>query len=76
MRMVSLLPSATETLFLSGGSTLLVRKSHECDYPAWITPLSAPTQPHIDARGPAGIDATVQARVSRRIGFRWTFSEG
>ncbi len=34
LRVVSLLPSATETLCLVGGSGLLVGRSHECDFPA------------------------------------------
>lgn len=36
MRIVSLLPSATETLCLVGGSSLLVGRSHECDFPVGI----------------------------------------
>ncbi len=36
MRVISLLPSATETLCLVGGSELLVGRSHECDFPASI----------------------------------------
>lgn len=34
MRVVSLLPSATETLCHIGGEDLLVGRSHECDHPA------------------------------------------
>ena len=34
MRVVSLLPSATETLCHIGGESLLVGRSHECDHPA------------------------------------------
>ena len=33
MRVVSLLPSATETLCELGGRDLLVGRSHECDFP-------------------------------------------
>ena len=33
MRIVSLLPSATEILCLVGGRSLLVGRSHECDFP-------------------------------------------
>ncbi|TVQ33131.1 MAG: cobalamin-binding protein [Phycisphaeraceae bacterium] len=36
MRIVSLLPSATETLCLVGGSRYLVGRSHECDFPPQI----------------------------------------
>ncbi|MEQ8845232.1 MAG: ABC transporter substrate-binding protein [Phycisphaerales bacterium] len=34
MRIVSLLPSATEILCLVGGKDLLVGRSHECDFPS------------------------------------------
>lgn len=34
MRIVSLLPSATEILCLVGGAGLLVGRSHECDFPS------------------------------------------
>ena len=34
LRVVSLLPSATEVLALIGGGHLLVGRSHECDFPA------------------------------------------
>lgn len=36
MRVVSLLPSATETLCLIGGEGLLVGRSHECDFPTGV----------------------------------------
>ncbi len=38
-RVVSLLPSATETLCAIGGQHLLVGRSHECDYPAGLEAL-------------------------------------
>ncbi|NBP52199.1 MAG: cobalamin-binding protein, partial [Actinobacteria bacterium] len=40
MRVVSLLPSATELLFAAGAGDLLVGRSHECDFPA--AALAAP----------------------------------
>lgn len=36
MKVVSLLPSATELVCLVGGTDMLVGRSHECDYPAAI----------------------------------------
>lgn len=39
LRVVCLLPSATEILCLVGGEDLLVGRSHECDYPASIQHL-------------------------------------
>ena len=36
MRVVSLLPSATEVLCAIGGESLLVGRSHECDVPTTI----------------------------------------
>ncbi len=37
MRVISLLPSATEILAFIGASDMLVGRSHECDFPASIT---------------------------------------
>lgn len=75
MRVVSLLPSATELLFAAGGGDLLVGRSHECDWPPQA--MSAPvltsariahtagqsheSATHIDA---AAIDAAVRASVA------------
>jgi len=75
MRVVSLLPSATELLFAAGGGDLLVGRSHECDWPPQA--LSAPiltsariahTAGHsgdpssvVDS---AGIDAAVRASIA------------
>ncbi|MFT5423381.1 MAG: iron complex transport system substrate-binding protein [Phycisphaerales bacterium] len=45
MRVVSLLPSATEILTLIGGEPLLVGKGHECDFPESIGSLPKLTKP-------------------------------
>ena len=67
-RVVSLLPSATESLCAIGGEHLLVARSHECDYPASITHLPALTRPRVhDTAGPnaaASIDAQVRAALT------------
>jgi iron complex transport system substrate-binding protein len=64
MRVVSLLPSATEILFAIGAGDQVVGVTHECDYPeeAKTRPaLTSSLLPHeLDA---AGIDRHVRARV-------------
>jgi iron complex transport system substrate-binding protein len=64
MRIVSLLPSATEILFAIGAGDRVVGVTHECDYPeeAKTRPaLTSSLLPHeLDA---AGIDRHVRSRV-------------
>jgi iron complex transport system substrate-binding protein len=64
MRVVSLLPSATEILFAIGAGDQVVGVTHECDYPEEARSRPALTSsllPHeLDA---AGIDRHVRARV-------------
>lgn len=60
MRVVSLLPSATETLCLIGGATMLVGRSHECDHPHDILDRPVLTAQRIDpAASPDRIDQEV-----------------
>jgi iron complex transport system substrate-binding protein len=47
-RIVSLISSATEMVCALGGQSLLVGRSHECDYPPEIRQLPACTKPLID----------------------------
>ena len=62
MRVVSLLPSATETLCVLGGSGLLVGRSHECDEPTAILDRPSLTSQHTDILamgGSSGVDLAV-----------------
>jgi ABC-type Fe3+-hydroxamate transport system substrate-binding protein len=60
VRVVSLLPSATEILCAAGGESLLVGRSHECDWPPSITDRPVLTTARISAGSSAGIDAAVR----------------
>ncbi len=48
IRIVSLIPSATEILAALGLSDMVVGRSHECDYPPEITEVPVCTQARID----------------------------
>lgn len=64
MRIVSLLPSATEILFLLGLGDDVVGVSHECDWPPEAASRPALVRPAVDARAPsAEIDRQVSARL-------------
>ena len=61
MRVVSLLPAATEIVAALGDQSLLVGISHECDYPPSVLHLPRVTTTPIDIRAPgAVIDAEVR----------------
>jgi iron complex transport system substrate-binding protein len=66
MRIVSLLPSATEMLFALGLEREIVGVSHECDFPpsAHTKPVVIHSRLPHDAP-PAGIDSLVREYVSR-----------
>lgn len=57
-RVVSLLPSATDMVWLLGAAGLLVGRSHECDAPGAARVL---TGPRMSERTPEGIDLAVRA---------------
>ncbi|MCU0879063.1 MAG: cobalamin-binding protein [Pirellulaceae bacterium] len=62
MRIVSLLPSATEILFALGRGNDVVAVSHECDYPPAARSLPRATASRIDSRLSSGqIDERVKS---------------
>lgn len=61
MRVVTLLPAATEIVAALGGAGCLVGISHECDYPASVRHLPRVTATPIDTETPGrAIDAEVR----------------
>jgi len=61
LRIVSLLPSATETVAALGLTDCLVGRSHECDYPPEVKSLPVCTQARLNPRkNSVGIDQDVQ----------------
>jgi len=66
MRIVSLVPSATEMLFALGLGGDIVAVTHECDYPPQATTLPRVTRDKLPAGlTPAQIDAAVKKRTLR-----------
>lgn len=64
MRIVSLLPAATEWICEFGAGPDLVGRSHECDYPPEVQDVPVVTEPTYDAEGDsAAIDDAVQEQV-------------
>lgn len=62
MRVVSLLPSATEIVAALGGFEQLVGVTHCCDHPAPVTTLPRVTRTSVDAdAAPGTVDAQVRA---------------
>lgn len=67
-RIVSLLPSLTETACALGLRERLVGRSHECDYPPGVEALPALTAPRRPLEGTSGeIDARVRELVRRGL---------
>jgi iron complex transport system substrate-binding protein len=68
MRVVSLLPSATEIVAALGCADRLVGRSHECDFPAGIERLPALTAPRLKLEGKsADIDRRVKEVLSKAL---------
>jgi iron complex transport system substrate-binding protein len=65
MRIVSLVPHATELLYALGLGEQMVGVTHECDFPPEATDLPAVTRNVLpDGLGPAEIDAAVRERTA------------
>jgi iron complex transport system substrate-binding protein len=65
MRIVSLLPSATEIVCAVGLRDALVGRSHECDFPSGVERLPALCEPKVPIHGAsAGIDRDVRRLVA------------
>lgn len=68
LRIVSLLPSATEIVCQLGASANLVGISHECDFPEAIRERPVLTRSRIDAHGSSReIDAAVRAAMPEAL---------
>jgi iron complex transport system substrate-binding protein len=66
MRIVSLLPSATEILYALGAGDQVVGITHECDFPPEAAKKPALIRPRVDpTAAPAEIDRQVSALVAR-----------
>lgn len=63
MRVVSLLPSASEILCTIGGEDLLVGRSHECDHPASLDHLPVLTGQTTTYESTAQIDHEVRSQL-------------
>ena len=68
MRVVSLLPSATELLCVIDGGDLLVGRSHECDFPESLASLPVLTGQKTHAASSAEIDKQVRQALSGASG--------
>ena len=68
LRIVSLLPSATEIIDCLGLTPALVGRSHECDYPATVKDLPVCTEARLDSNKKSGqIDADVQSLMQKAL---------
>lgn len=68
LRIVSLLPSATEIVACLGLTEALVGRSHECDYPTSVQDLPICTEARLDSSKKSGeIDADVQTLIQQAL---------
>ena len=76
MRIVSLIPSATEIVCALGCQSALVGRSHECDFPAAIADLPALTEPKFPLDGTSyDIDQRVKAIIQEGTAVYRVFAE-
>ena len=64
LKIVSLIPSATEIVTALGYGSALVGRSHECDYPATVQTLPACTAPRFE---PNGTSRQIHDRVTELL---------
>ena len=68
LRIVSLLPSATEIIHSLGLTDALVGRSHECDYPPSVKDLPVCTEARLNSDKRSGqIDADVQTLIQQAL---------
>lgn len=68
MRIVSLLPAATEWICAFGGTDALVGRSHECDFPPDVQDVPVVTEATYDAEADsAAIDEAVQEQLNEGL---------
>ena len=68
MRILSLLPAATEIVSALGAADRLIGRSHECDWPAAVAGLPTLTTPKVDASVASGdIDSLVKAATGEAL---------
>ena len=67
MRVVSLLPAATEIVAALGGAELLVGTSHECDHPPSVADRPRLTRSRIRGGDSAAIDAAVRTAAANGL---------
>ena len=64
LRIISLIPSATEIIAFLGLTNAIVGRSHECDYPPEIQNLPVCTQPKFN---PEGTSSEIHNRVTELL---------
>lgn len=75
-RIVSLLASATETVYALGMGCFLVGRSHECDYPPEVERLPVLSGPRVDVSGTSrDIDQQVREVLRRGEPVYWVNAE-